>query len=65
MISPEAKDLIEKLLNKDFTSRLGSKGAEQIKSHVFFQGVDWQNIKTSKPAFLPKLANLNEYSQAP
>jgi serine/threonine protein kinase len=27
MITPEAKDFIEKLLNKDFTQRLGANGA--------------------------------------
>lgn len=45
MISPEAKDLIEKLLNKDIMSRLGADGADEIKSHVFFKGINWANIK--------------------
>jgi len=41
MISPLAKDLICQLLNKDFMGRLGAKGADQIKSHPFFSGIDW------------------------
>jgi hypothetical protein len=45
MISAEAKDLIEKLLNKDIMSRLGADGAEDIKAHPFFRAVNWDNIK--------------------
>ena len=54
MISPEAKDFIEKLLNKDFTRRLGAKGAEEIKRHQFFDGVDWENLKESSSVFSPQ-----------
>lgn len=45
MISTNAKDLIEKLLNKDIMSRLGANGAADIKAHPFFQGVNWEDIK--------------------
>ena len=36
-ITPEAKDLIDRLLELDRTKRLGSKGVEEIKSHPFFK----------------------------
>jgi len=41
MISPEAKDFIQRLLDKDFSQRLGANGAEEIKKHPFLQGIDW------------------------
>ena len=31
MISPAAADLIEKLLNPDYKTRLGANGADEIK----------------------------------
>lgn len=37
-MSPQAKDLIEKLLNPDYKERLGAKGASEIKNHPFFKG---------------------------
>lgn len=44
-----AKDLIRKLLTADRTKRLGNlkNGAEDIKRHKFFKGVDWETL-TSK-----------------
>lgn len=37
-MSPEAYDLIQKLLNPDPTKRLGANGVEEIKSHSWFKG---------------------------
>ncbi|KAA8523147.1 hypothetical protein F0562_009570 [Nyssa sinensis] len=42
--SPEAVDLITKLLEVDENTRLGSQGADSIKSHTWFDGVDWERI---------------------
>ncbi|KAJ3194934.1 hypothetical protein HK101_001544 [Irineochytrium annulatum] len=41
-----AKDLIKKLLTADRTKRLGNlkAGAEDIKKHKWFRGVDWQGL---------------------
>lgn len=41
MITPEAKDFICQLLNKDFMNRLGAQGADDVKAHPFLAGVDW------------------------
>jgi hypothetical protein len=41
MISPDAKDLICQLLNKDFTKRLGVKGADELKMHPYFSDINW------------------------
>ena len=53
-ISDEAEDLICKLINNP-KDRLGLKGAEEIKKHPFFRGVDWDNIRNIKAPFIPKL----------
>jgi len=42
------------LLIKDPTKRLGAKGAEGIKRHPFFSGINWKDVlqrklKPSKP----------------
>ena len=37
-LGPEAKDLIQKLLIRDPKQRLGTKGADEVKSHSFFKG---------------------------
>ena len=37
-VSPEAQNLINKLLDPDPKKRLGSKGAEEIQKHKFFRG---------------------------
>ncbi len=35
-MSPEAADLIKKMLNKEPKTRLGAQGVEEIKNHKFF-----------------------------
>jgi serine/threonine protein kinase len=45
--SKEAIDLLGKLLVVDQERRLGYNGAHEIKSHVFFQGIDWEHILSS------------------
>ena len=55
-ISEEAQDLIFKMINNS-NNRLGKNGAEEIKKHPFFNGVDWDNIRKSKPPFIPILKN--------
>eukprot|EP00005_Dracoamoeba_jomungandri_P004191 CAMPEP_0174256360 /NCGR_PEP_ID=MMETSP0439-20130205/5600_1 /TAXON_ID=0 /ORGANISM="Stereomyxa ramosa, Strain Chinc5" /LENGTH=918 /DNA_ID=CAMNT_0015338937 /DNA_START=8 /DNA_END=2764 /DNA_ORIENTATION=+ len=45
------KDLIEKLLTTDHTKRLGcgEGGVEEIKSHPFFEGIDWECLHSCTP----------------
>lgn len=35
--SPEVKDLIQKLLTKDPSKRLGSRSVEDVRRHPFFK----------------------------
>ncbi|KAG5605482.1 hypothetical protein H5410_026974 [Solanum commersonii] len=44
IFSPEAVDLITKLLQVDEKLRLGSQGVDSIKSHPWFLDVDWKAI---------------------
>ncbi|XP_069063259.1 ribosomal protein S6 kinase alpha-4 isoform X1 [Pleurodeles waltl] len=52
MIGPVARDLLQKLLNKDPKKRLGSgpRGAEEIKNHPFFKGLNWSDLASKKVA---------------
>lgn len=53
--SPEAKDLIQKLLTLDPQKRLGSNGSEEIKSHPYFNGIDWDDLFECEAPFIPQL----------
>ncbi|KAK4441577.1 Serine/threonine-protein kinase tricorner [Sesamum alatum] len=53
-LSREAKDLISKLLC-GVDKRLGSNGADEIKAHPWFKGVDWDSIYNMEAAFLPEV----------
>ncbi|GAA6063530.1 hypothetical protein JCM10212_006703 [Sporobolomyces blumeae] len=46
-VDPVAKDLIRRLLTADLTKRLGnlSGGAEDVKMHRWFEGVDWEAVR--------------------
>ncbi|KIH67034.1 kinase domain protein, partial [Ancylostoma duodenale] len=57
-----AKDIVSKLLVLDPTARLGSSNLESLKTHEFFEGVDWKHIVDMKPPdiLLPLPAGLEE-----
>jgi len=56
-ISVEARDLIERLLC-DGDQRLGtSGGVDEIKSHKFFKGLDWNNLYTMTPPYHPVVSH--------
>uniref|UniRef100_A0A8C2FYF6 Ribosomal protein S6 kinase n=1 Tax=Cyprinus carpio TaxID=7962 RepID=A0A8C2FYF6_CYPCA len=61
IIGPLAQDLLRKLLVKDPHKRLGSgpRGAEEIKSHAFFKGLNWSDLAEKKvqSPFRPELRN--------
>ncbi|KWU46688.1 Pkinase-domain-containing protein, partial [Rhodotorula sp. JG-1b] len=54
-ISPEARDFIDRLLVSDSSRRLGVKGAEEVKSHPFLDGVDWDNLLLQPVDFVPQV----------
>ncbi|XP_073149735.1 uncharacterized protein [Henckelia pumila] len=53
-LSFAAKDLISKLLCS-VTQRLGSNGADEIKVHPWFKGINWDSIYLMEAAFLPEV----------
>nr|KYP61454.1 Microtubule-associated serine/threonine-protein kinase 3 [Cajanus cajan] len=52
-MSPEAHDLIDRLLTEDPNQRLGSNGASEVKQHVFFKDINWDTLARQKAAFVP------------
>jgi len=52
-ISKEALDLIQRLLDPNPKTRLGSEGAEQVKKHQFFADVDWSTVMEQSAVFRP------------
>lgn len=59
-LSPEAEDLILRLLT-NAESRLGRhNGADDIKRHPFFRGVNWDEIRNVEAPFIPKLRSVTD-----
>jgi len=63
---PNAKDLVKKLLLADRTKRYGclKNGAEDIKRHKWFRGIDWPRAlnREMRPPFVPTCAGPNDTS---
>ncbi|KAI9176094.1 rim15, signal transduction response regulator [Blastocladiella emersonii ATCC 22665] len=59
-VSPEAIDLIDKLLTMDPEQRLGAGGAPEVKAHPFFKEVDWDTLLAKTPNFIPKPTSLED-----
>ncbi|EFJ43529.1 hypothetical protein VOLCADRAFT_65875 [Volvox carteri f. nagariensis] len=54
-LSPAARDLICRLMC-DVEDRIGTRGGvEEIKSHPFFQGMDWANLHKQTPPYVPRV----------
>jgi hypothetical protein len=54
--------LRNRLLVHEPEKRLGANGAAEVKSHPFFQGVDWENLALQKAAFVPQPESINDTS---
>ncbi|KAJ5047097.1 uncharacterized protein L3040_002940 [Drepanopeziza brunnea f. sp. 'multigermtubi'] len=55
-LGPEAENLIRSLVCNT-ENRLGRSGADEIKSHKFFRGVDFDSLRRIRAPFEPKLAS--------
>jgi len=62
-ISHDAQDLIERLVC-DRSTRLGggNTGVEEIKSHPFFRGVNWDTLREQIAYFIPTLTSPTDTS---
>ncbi len=58
-MSPEALDLCSKMLVREPTARLGYRGAEEIKAHPFFKGIDWAALERREvtPPWTPRVSD--------
>ncbi|KAA8542850.1 hypothetical protein F0562_024002 [Nyssa sinensis] len=56
-MSPEAQDLIDRLLTEDPHQRLGASGASEVKQHPFFRDINWDTLARQKAAFVPASEN--------
>jgi len=55
VVSEPCQDLIRQLLVKDPAKRLGTRaGAEEIKKHEFFKGVNWALVRNEQPPYVPR-----------
>ena len=59
IVPPAARDLLQKLLDRDPTKRLGVNGAAEIKAHPFFHSIDWRKLLDRKyePSFKPNVVS--------
>lgn len=65
-LTPEAKDLLRKLLKRHPHSRLGGiDDATPIKAHTFFRTIDWKDLveRKIKPPFQPSVTSDLDVSQ--
>eukprot|EP00475_Leptophrys_vorax_P042518 TRINITY_DN80123_c0_g1_i1.p1 TRINITY_DN80123_c0_g1~~TRINITY_DN80123_c0_g1_i1.p1 ORF type:complete len:402 (+),score=95.02 TRINITY_DN80123_c0_g1_i1:143-1348(+) len=72
---PNAKDLVKRLLTADRSKRYGclKNGAEDIKRHKWFKGIDWDEVYARKltPPIVPDFnaeddtANFDQYNDSP
>lgn len=52
--SPQARDLMERLMCSDPARRLGARGVDEIKNHPFFEEIDWDHIMDEDGPFVPQ-----------
>lgn len=64
-LTPDARDLIRKLMKRQVSQRLGSgsNDAVPIKSHQFFKLVNWQDVlaRRLEPPIKPLLVSYLEF----
>jgi microtubule-associated serine/threonine kinase len=58
----DARDLILALLQRNPLQRLGTSGAQEVKEHEFFKGLDWDGLLRQKAEFIPHLQNEEDTS---
>eukprot|EP00911_Craspedida_sp_UC1_P000529 UC1_evm1s403 len=65
-LTAEARGLLNKLVQRDPTKRLGAgpNGARDIKAHVFFRSLNWADVlaRKTRPPFVPMLASDTDVS---
>lgn len=62
IVPAAAKDLLQRLLDRNPERRLGANGAAEIKAHHFFANIDWRKLLQRKyePSFKPNVADARD-----
>jgi serine/threonine-protein kinase RIM15 len=55
--SDEARNFMQRLMTLNTNERLGANGAEEVKNHPFFQGIDWDKVTSTEAAFIPQITD--------
>nr|GAT59960.1 serine/threonine protein [Mycena chlorophos] len=55
--SPEARDFMARLMTLEPSTRLGAQGADEVKAHPFFEGIDWDQVTSTEAAFIPQITD--------
>jgi serine/threonine-protein kinase RIM15 len=63
-VSPEARDLMDRLMCTDPSTRLGSNvderfasGGDEIRSHPWFDDINWESLRDDEASFVPAPEN--------
>ncbi|KAI0786359.1 Pkinase-domain-containing protein [Abortiporus biennis] len=57
-VTPQCKDVVNRLLDKRETTRLGSKsGASEVKQHKWFAKINWGLLRNTQPPIVPTASN--------
>ncbi|TPX71930.1 hypothetical protein SpCBS45565_g00911 [Spizellomyces sp. 'palustris'] len=59
-LSQEARCLMESLMCTDIESRLGTKGAYEVKRHTFFRDMDWSTVMKEEASFVPNTKGMED-----
>lgn len=55
--SDEARDFMSRLMTLNTNERLGANGADEVKNHPFFEGIDWDQVTSTEAAFIPQVTD--------
>ncbi|CAD8148558.1 unnamed protein product [Paramecium octaurelia] len=54
-ISYDSYDLLTRLLEQDYTKRIGHVSIDEIKQHKFFKGIEWNTLLNKPGVIIPDL----------
>lgn len=56
-VPPDAHDLMDRLMCSNPAQRLGARGADEVKAHCFFEGIDFTTLTSTEAVFVPNAAD--------